>query len=111
MESQDSGGGGMVDEDMIVLRLRIKELEMMEKGEEVCVPSNWFEWEKKHIIQFQGGVHGAIGFLQLVLMNSRPSLALGIMAYGILSVLFSNGLLTAHIIEMINEITAKISPF
>uniref|UniRef100_A0A803M482 Uncharacterized protein n=1 Tax=Chenopodium quinoa TaxID=63459 RepID=A0A803M482_CHEQI len=82
MESQDSGGGGgMVDEDMIVLRLRIKELEMMEKGEEVCVPSNWFEWEKKHIIQFQGGVHGVIGFLQLVLMNSRPSLALGIMAY------------------------------
>lgn len=94
----------MVDEDMIVLRLRIKELEMMEKGEKVCVPSNWFEWEKKYYMQFQSGICREIGYMQLFLMNSRPSFGMGIIGFVVSSVLISNVLLIFHGIEMIEGI-------
>ncbi|KAF7808789.1 uncharacterized protein G2W53_035532 [Senna tora] len=37
----------MVDENMIILRMRIQEMKMMERKNYVA-PSDWMEWEKQY---------------------------------------------------------------
>ena len=106
---KEFGSGRIVDEDMIELRLRIRELKLIEKGEEICVPSNWYEWEKKHHKDIQRSVYEVIGNLQIFLTNCRPSLGLGIIAFVVLSVLFSSGLLITHSIEIIEGIMSQFS--
>ncbi|CAO2825362.1 unnamed protein product [Amaranthus hypochondriacus] len=106
---KEFGSGRIVDEDMIELRLRIRELKLIEKGEEICVPSNWYEWEKKHYKDIQRSVYEIIGNLQIFLTNCRPRLALGIIAFVVLSVLFSSGLLITHSIEIIEGIMSQFS--
>ncbi|KAK7357689.1 hypothetical protein VNO80_16984 [Phaseolus coccineus] len=66
--------GKMVDENMILLRMRIREIEMMEmKGK---TPSDWCEWEKENYENYVSDVCEALGLLQRLLINTRPSLAL-----------------------------------
>ncbi|KAK2652379.1 hypothetical protein Ddye_012235 [Dipteronia dyeriana] len=71
-------GGRLVDENMIVLRMRIGEIKMLEKRNEP--PSNSMEWEKKYYANngHDEDVLEAVGFLQNNLMNMRPDLALGL---------------------------------
>ncbi|KAK2652377.1 hypothetical protein Ddye_012233 [Dipteronia dyeriana] len=70
----------IVNENMIVLRMRIRENKMLETRNEP--PSNWMEWEKKYYANngYDEDVCEALGFLQNYLMNMRPSLALGSIA-------------------------------
>ncbi|KAL8105860.1 hypothetical protein AgCh_029603 [Apium graveolens] len=78
-ENQNNYKGRMVDENMIVLRMRIHDIEMSEKRDEV--PVNWMEWERQYYQEgYKSDVSEAIGFLQNLLMETRPSLALGILA-------------------------------
>ncbi|KAK7390928.1 hypothetical protein VNO78_19134 [Psophocarpus tetragonolobus] len=79
--------GKLVDENMIVLRMRIREIEMLQmKGK---APSHWSEWENKYFGNYDSDVCQALGFLQTILMNVRPSFALAMLALLILCVSFS----------------------
>ncbi|XVF71496.1 hypothetical protein PTKIN_Ptkin12aG0042200 [Pterospermum kingtungense] len=74
----DHHQGKLVDDNMIVLRMRIKEMKVLEKKDEL--PSNWMEWEKQYFPQYNEDICKAMELLQNYLMNIRPSLAFGIMA-------------------------------
>ncbi|XP_071687227.1 uncharacterized protein [Rutidosis leptorrhynchoides] len=74
--------GQMVDENMIVLRERIRKIE----AETECdnqYPDNWMEWEKTYV--YNGGYHSdvyeAVAFLQRFFMDNRPSVVLGLVVF------------------------------
>ncbi|XP_044469007.1 uncharacterized protein LOC123198376 [Mangifera indica] len=83
--------GRLVDENMIVLRMRIKEKKLLEANYEP--PSNWMEWEKKYYVRYNEDICEAMGLLQNYLMNIRPGFALGIIVVLALSVAISTGFL------------------
>ncbi|KAK3218364.1 hypothetical protein Dsin_012334 [Dipteronia sinensis] len=89
-------GGRLVDENMIVLRMRIRENKMLETRNEP--PSNWMEWEKRYYAHngYNEDVFEALGFVQNCLMNNRPALALGLIAL----LVMSTGVLLFHGIEI-----------
>ncbi|MCD7467459.1 hypothetical protein HAX54_004907 [Datura stramonium] len=86
----------IVDENMIVLRMRIKEMKLLEAGE-LGPPSNWMGWEKKYFAHYNEDVCEAVGLLQIYLMETRPALALGMLALICLSVPFSTYFLVMEI--------------
>ena len=94
--------GKLVDKNMIVLRLRMREMKILETNYEP--PSNWMEWEKKYFLRYNDDVCEALGLLQDYLMNMRPSLALGIITFLTFSVLISIGLILFHAIDVAKEI-------
>jgi len=88
----------MVDENMILLRMRIREIEMIElKGK---ASSDWSEWEKKHFQNYDSDVCEAVGVLQRVLMNTRPSLALATFALLTLTMSMSMLQLLFHLLGL-----------
>lgn len=93
-------GGRLVDEDMIVLRLRMREARALE----VCnnPPSDWMEWEKDYFADYKynADVCEAIGWLQNFLLNTRPSVALGMVALVASSVAISTGLVFSQAVEI-----------
>ncbi|CAL5370863.1 unnamed protein product [Camellia sinensis] len=95
------GGDRPVDEGMIVLRMRIRELKLSEMSH--VLPSDWMEWEKKYYENYNEDVCEAMGWLQSVLMNTRPSLAMGMVALVALSVPFSSFVVLRHAIEVAKE--------
>lgn len=99
---QDHDGGKLVDENMIVLRMRIREMKISETSEEP--PSDWMEWEKQYYKHYDEDVCEVIGQLQSYLMSIRPSLALGMAAVVTLSVPVSAGMFFLHVIEMAKAI-------
>lgn len=96
-------GGRLVDENMIVLRLRIRETKLSEKSDEQ-LPSDWMEWEKKYYVDYTKDVCEAMGLLQNCLMDMRPSFTLGMIAIVILGVLVSSGVALLHAVEIIRTI-------
>ncbi|KAJ0099447.1 hypothetical protein Patl1_21357 [Pistacia atlantica] len=90
--------GRLVDENMIVLRMRIQEKKLLEGNYEP--PSNWMEWEKKYYVDYNQDVCEAIGLLQSYLMNIRPGLALGLIGVLAMSVAISTGVLLFQALEM-----------
>lgn len=95
----NQGESKLVDENMIVLRIRIKEMKLLEAGK-MGPPSNWMEWEKKYYAHYNEDVCEAIGLIQIYLMESRPALALGMLALLCLSVSYSTYVLILHAMEM-----------
>ncbi|TXG69992.1 hypothetical protein EZV62_004927 [Acer yangbiense] len=93
-------GGRLVDENMIVLRMRIRENKMLETRNEP--PSNWMEWEKRYYEHngYNEDVFEALGFVQKCLMNNRPALALVLIALLTLSLVISTGVVLFHAIEI-----------
>lgn len=84
-EDQKNYKGRMVDENMIILRMRIHDIKMSEKIHEV--PMDWMVWEREYYQErYKSDVSEAIGFLQNLLMETRPSLAFGILALVMLCV-------------------------
>ncbi|KAL0015479.1 hypothetical protein SO802_002548 [Lithocarpus litseifolius] len=90
--------GRVVDENMIMLRLRIREMKTMETNYKP--PSNWMEWEKQYYSRYNDDVCEALGFLQDYLMNMRPSLAFGVIALVTFSVLITTGVGLFHAIDV-----------
>ncbi|OMO55574.1 hypothetical protein CCACVL1_27170 [Corchorus capsularis] len=92
--------GKLVDESMIVLRMRIKEMKISESKQLEELPSAWMEWEKQYLLQYNADVCEAMGLLQNFLMNIRPSLAVGIIALVVFMVPISTGLTFFHALQI-----------
>ncbi|GJN05978.1 hypothetical protein PR202_ga23659 [Eleusine coracana subsp. coracana] len=71
-------GGALVDEGMSVLRRRIREARMVETNYEA--PAEWAAWEKRYYPAYVSDVSGLVGALQLMLMSTRPSVAIAVAA-------------------------------
>ncbi|OMO88104.1 ABC transporter-like protein [Corchorus olitorius] len=92
--------GKLVDENMVVLRKRIHEMNMLEKNYEA--PQHWMEWEKKYKKEnYDVDVCEAVGFLQSKLMETRPGVALGMGALLLFSVSSSSAMVLFHLMAMI----------
>ncbi|KAG2696892.1 hypothetical protein I3760_07G081400 [Carya illinoinensis] len=94
--------GKLVDENMIVLRLRIREMKISETNYEP--PLNWMEWEKQYFFRYNEDISEALGLLQNFLMNTRPGLAFGMVTLVFCSVLISSGVAFIHAIEIAKRI-------
>ncbi|KAL2235079.1 UNVERIFIED_CONTAM: hypothetical protein Sindi_1240100 [Sesamum indicum] len=74
----------LVDENMIVLKMRIHEIKRKEEelNQAICTSKcSWMEWEKQWCKNnYESDVYEAVGFLQILLMNTRPSLVLALLA-------------------------------
>ncbi|XP_059645811.1 uncharacterized protein LOC132287850 [Cornus florida] len=92
--------GRSVNENLVVLRKRIHEMKMMERNYEP--PSGWMDWEKHFYTSYDEIICQAMGLLQSQLMNTRPSMALAMVALVTLSVPTSMSLLLVHLMEMVN---------
>lgn len=91
--------GKLVDESMILLRMRIREIEMVEmnKSTKGGAPS---EWEKKYFANYGSDVCDAVGMLQRVLMNTRPALAVPMLALLMITISMSMSLGVFHMAEL-----------
>ncbi|KAK7340907.1 hypothetical protein VNO77_21626 [Canavalia gladiata] len=90
--------GKVVDESMIVLRLRIKEMKMLEMNQEP--PANWMDWEKQCYDHYDEDICNAIGLLQSYLMGIRPSITLGMVTLVAFSVPMSSAVILFHALEI-----------
>lgn len=97
-------GSRLVDGSMIVLRKRMHEMKMMERNYEP--PSDWMDWEKQIYTSYDSFICEMMGLLQIQLMNTRPSLALGILALLILSVPTSTALVLFHLMQIAKVVLA-----
>ncbi|XP_010044166.2 uncharacterized protein LOC104433189 [Eucalyptus grandis] len=98
-------GGHLVDLDMIVLRKRIHEMSMAERGHEP--PPEWMGWEKRCYASYDSIICETVGFLQSRMMNARPGVVLGVAALLAMSVPTSSALVLFRLAEMAREILAK----
>ncbi|KAJ0725058.1 hypothetical protein HanPI659440_Chr12g0454591 [Helianthus annuus] len=79
---KDGSSGKMVDENMIILRQRIRkvkaEIEYNSGGDRL--PDNWMQWERTYFYSgcYHSDVYEVVAFLQQFLLESRPSVALGL---------------------------------
>ncbi|KAI5591435.1 hypothetical protein BDE02_04G079700 [Populus trichocarpa] len=87
----------LVDESMLVLRKRIHEMKMVERNYEP--PEEWMEWEKQFYTSYDEFICKFVGFLQLHLMNTRPSLALGMLLLVTMSVPASMVMIAQRLME------------
>lgn len=90
--------GKLVDENMIILRMRIREIEMVEM--KTKAPSDWTEWETENFENYGSDICDAVGLLQRMLMNTRPSLAVGSLALLMISMSMTMSLLVFHLVEL-----------
>ncbi|KAF3328960.1 hypothetical protein FCM35_KLT06038 [Carex littledalei] len=88
----------LVDESMITLRKRMHEMKQAEHNYEP--PTEWMDWEKRYHMQYGTDVFELMGILQGLLINTRPSLALGIMGLFIISVSTSTILAVRLLIDI-----------
>lgn len=81
---KDHHNGRIVDENMVVLKKRIYDIKAVEAKHEA--PTSWMEWEKGYFRSYYSDIFEAMGFLQCLLMETRPSLAIGMLALVVLSI-------------------------
>lgn len=93
--------GKVVDENMIILRKRIHEMRIEKTNHEPEPPSHWMEWEKQYYVNYDSRIREAVELLQSEVMNNtRPSLALGMVALIMLSVPTSMVVIMFHLVEV-----------
>ncbi|KAL2518900.1 hypothetical protein Adt_15147 [Abeliophyllum distichum] len=98
--------GRLVDENMIVLRMRIHQMKTAEGNHATPLPpADWMEWEKKWYVSYDSDVFEAVGLLQNLLMDSRPSLVLGVVALMIFSGSTSLALLLCYLVDIFKGIS------
>ncbi|KAL4582466.1 hypothetical protein LXL04_007016 [Taraxacum kok-saghyz] len=95
------GRKNIVDENMIVLRMRIREVEMEEIGDLPQTSQNWMGWEKRYYEQYNEDICEAMKVLQMCLMNTRPSLVLGVLILLMLSVTLSSGVVIYTFVSLV----------
>jgi len=88
-----------VDQDMIVLRKRIHDMEVAESNYEP--PSHWAEWEKRYYAKYGSDVCEFVGLVQTLLMNTRPGVAIGLAGLMAMSVPASAVLIWVHLSEAV----------
>eukprot|EP01018_Ginkgo_biloba_P027243 Gb_20327 [translate_table: standard] len=79
-----SGGPNIVDANLILLRKRIYELKSQEKNDKFS--EEWMEWEKRAYPTYRRKVFEGVGWLQCNLINTRPTVAIGMLSLMSLSV-------------------------
>ncbi|GAA0143406.1 hypothetical protein LIER_04099 [Lithospermum erythrorhizon] len=89
--------GRLVDEDMIVLRMRIRDMKMSSEVKNEA-PWYWMEWEKKWYEKYDSDICEAMGMLQRFLMDARPGLVVGLLALVMLSVSTSSAFVLGHLL-------------
>ncbi|KAF0918370.1 hypothetical protein E2562_023532 [Oryza meyeriana var. granulata] len=94
-------GGALVDESMAVLRRRIREARMAETNYEA--PAGWSAWEKRYYPAYVSDVSGLVGAVQLLLMGTRPSLAIAVAALVLASVPVSAVAAVHHLAQLAAE--------
>ncbi|KAF9673968.1 hypothetical protein SADUNF_Sadunf10G0078900 [Salix dunnii] len=95
---RDDYSDKLIDEDMIVLRMRVQEMKIAERIYEAS--SDWMEWEKRYYRgSYNSDICEAVGCLQSVLMKTRPGLVLGMVGLVALSIPTSVGLVLFHCVE------------
>ncbi|KAL6573809.1 hypothetical protein OROHE_002268 [Orobanche hederae] len=102
-ENQDFSGR-RVDESMIVLRMRIHEMKMGENNYEP--PREWMDWERRIYTNYDSMICDGMGHLQSYMMETRPSLALGMIALIALSVPISTAVVMSNLLELIRGVLA-----
>lgn len=90
--------GRLADEGMIILRKRIHEMKMIERKYEA--PRDWMEWEKRYYACYDEYVCRFVGVLQSHLMSSRPSVALGMLAFVMVSVPVSSAVILSRAVKV-----------
>ncbi|XP_055801840.1 uncharacterized protein LOC129870999 [Solanum dulcamara] len=104
-EENHSNGSSRVDENLIVLRKRIHEMKMIERNYEP--PSEWMDWEKSLYADYDSNICDAMGLFQAQLMDTRPSLVLGMVGLIALSVPISTFVVLFHLLELAKGILAN----
>lgn len=104
--SNDEYGGRLVDEGMVQLRKRIHELKMLERSYEP--PPEWADWEKRYNSSYESAVCQAVGVLQSLLMDARPSHAIAGAALVALSVPTAVALLAFYLVQSANGVLSGI---
>ncbi|GMI85531.1 hypothetical protein HRI_002222400 [Hibiscus trionum] len=99
--------GKLVDESMIVLRMRIKEMNISEGLE---LPSEWMEWEKQYFVEYNADVCEAMGILQNLLLNVRPGLGAAMVALVLLSFPVWTGVTLFHALRLAQEFITRFYP-
>ncbi|CAA2996579.1 mediator of RNA polymerase II transcription subunit [Olea europaea subsp. europaea] len=90
-----------VDESMSVLRLHIKKMKVLESSRTSQKPSSdWMEWEKRIFTRYQEDVCEAMALLQTYLMNTRPSVALGVLALVAMSIPLSSSRAMVNVLKI-----------
>lgn len=79
---------------------------MVENNNEL--PSNWMEWEKRYYKNYDAYVYEVVGVIQSGLMNTRPSLAIALMALITLSFPVSTFVLVSNAMEITKEVLSGI---
>ncbi|KAL6539036.1 hypothetical protein OROMI_025362 [Orobanche minor] len=102
-ENQDFSGR-RVDESMIVLRMRIHEMKMGENNYEP--PREWMDWERRIYTNYDSMICDGMGHLQSYMMETRPSLALGMIALIALSVPILAAVVMSNLLELIKGVLA-----
>ncbi|PIN08261.1 hypothetical protein CDL12_19180 [Handroanthus impetiginosus] len=108
-KQDDQSEGKSVDENMIVLKMRIKKLKALETNntnQGSVQSSDWKEWEKKVFTRYHEGVCDTMELLQAYLMNTRPSVALGILALVAMSVPLSSSVVMANVLKVAKGLLA-----
>ena len=78
---------------MVVLRMRIHQTKMAEP------PSEWMEWEKQYYSSYDSDIFELVGILQTFLMNTRPGVAVGLLALFLFSVPTSLIFVSYHLLR------------
>ncbi|KAG8382798.1 hypothetical protein BUALT_Bualt05G0114700 [Buddleja alternifolia] len=90
---QDKAKGKLVDENMIVLRIRIQEMKMKEQQNNY-VQDYWMD-------NYESDIFEGVGLLQILLMNSRPSLVLGMVALLMFSLSTSLAVVLCYLLDFV----------
>lgn len=119
MKAQQGGEGEREssvddDENMIVLRMRIKKMKVIEgkkmkvrEGDDDDVAATeWKEWERRVFTHYHEGVCESVEMLQSYLMNTRPSVALGVLALIAISLPFSSSVVLANALNLAKALLA-----
>ncbi|KAI3451809.1 hypothetical protein Pfo_008474 [Paulownia fortunei] len=105
---QGESEGKSIDENMIILRMRIKKMKVLETSSNEGAPpsADWKEWEKKLFTRYHEGVCDSMELLQSYFMNTRPSVALGMLALVAMSVPFSTSVAMVNALKVAKGLLA-----
>lgn len=91
---------------MIILRKRIHEMKVIDRNYEP--PAEWMDWEKQYYGRRDEFICELVGLLQLQLMNTRPSLALGMLMLISMSVPSSAVMMISRLMEAANAVVSTV---
>lgn len=90
---------------MIVLRNRIREMEMVDDDEP---PAGWMDWEKDIYPSYDMIICDAMRLLQSYLMETRPCFALGMIGLIALSVPISTAVVMLNLLELSRGVLSAV---